>query len=189
MAEDHNARYRTSESLGRASLADNTNDPLAELARLIGKRDPFSDLTRNSASAPRDHSAEDPGAAYPGSTYAPASEAPQYSGDVAPPYSSDPAPHYGNDPGARYGGEHTPRYGNEQEPRRDLPGQFDSPRSSYAADPFVLPSLQSWIPPAPSHANQAYSDPHGQRATESHHSDHSVSEASAEPFLPSDRPA
>jgi len=51
MAEDHSQRYRSSESIARTGQARGAapaglapaNDPLAELARLIGQTDPFGD--------------------------------------------------------------------------------------------------------------------------------------------------
>src|SRR5207237_970045 len=45
MADDNSARYRSNESFGRGPAAPAT-DPLAELARLIGQNDPFSESGR-----------------------------------------------------------------------------------------------------------------------------------------------
>ena len=49
MADDSNARYRSSDPQAGAAAASAThgNDPLAELARLIGQTDPFSQASRN----------------------------------------------------------------------------------------------------------------------------------------------
>jgi hypothetical protein len=49
MADDSNARYRSSDPHARAAAASAShgNDPLAELARLIGQTDPFSQASRN----------------------------------------------------------------------------------------------------------------------------------------------
>jgi len=61
MAEDHSQRFRSSESIARtgqprsaaAAGSGPANDPLAELARLIGQTDPFGDAPpRRAESAP-----------------------------------------------------------------------------------------------------------------------------------------
>ena len=44
MADDNNARYRSNDPYGRGpAAAGPASDPLAELARLIGQNDPFSE--------------------------------------------------------------------------------------------------------------------------------------------------
>src|SRR5437773_472406 len=50
MAED--PRYRSNDPFARPQGAGSGGDPLAELARLIGQNDPFSDFNRNAARAP-----------------------------------------------------------------------------------------------------------------------------------------
>jgi cell division protein FtsN len=51
MAEDNSARYRSNDSFGRgAAQGAPASDPLAELARLIGRNDPFSEYGRTAAS-------------------------------------------------------------------------------------------------------------------------------------------
>ncbi|MCW5691277.1 MAG: SPOR domain-containing protein [Pseudolabrys sp.] len=48
MADDHNQQaYRTSEGSSRGQGGGSGNDPLAELARLIGQSDPFGEYGRN----------------------------------------------------------------------------------------------------------------------------------------------
>ena len=48
MADDHNQRaYRASEASSRGQGGGSGNDPLAELARLIGQSDPFGEYGRN----------------------------------------------------------------------------------------------------------------------------------------------
>lgn len=46
MADDNNSRYRLNAPAGGGSASAGSNDPLAELARLIGKDDLFSDFGR-----------------------------------------------------------------------------------------------------------------------------------------------
>jgi cell division protein FtsN len=55
MAEDNSARYRSPDPFGRGpAQAAPANDPLAELARLIGQTDPFANIGRaNQQVAPR----------------------------------------------------------------------------------------------------------------------------------------
>src|SRR3954451_2286 len=50
MADDNTARYRPNESFGRGP-APPAADPLAELARLIGQNDPFSEYGRDARPA------------------------------------------------------------------------------------------------------------------------------------------
>ena len=48
MADDHNQQaYRASEASSRGQGGGSANDPLAELARLIGQSDPFGEYGRN----------------------------------------------------------------------------------------------------------------------------------------------
>ncbi len=56
MTDDNDARYRSNENWDRdPDPAATHNDPLAELARLIGQNDPFADLSRDMrAAAPRE---------------------------------------------------------------------------------------------------------------------------------------
>src|SRR5262245_66251212 len=57
MADDNNARYRSSDPPTRGPEPAAANDPLAELARLIGQSDPFAGSPRdNRAPVSRDTS-------------------------------------------------------------------------------------------------------------------------------------
>ena len=52
MADDNSARYRSNDPFGRGpASATPANDPLAELARLIGRNDPFAEYGRARAGA------------------------------------------------------------------------------------------------------------------------------------------
>ena len=90
MADDNNARYRSNDPFGRGpASAAPANDPLAELARLIGQNDPFAEYGRDARApaqpAPRTSARYD------------SDPAPSYLGtqQPAPQYASEPAPqHY-----------------------------------------------------------------------------------------------
>jgi hypothetical protein len=138
MADDNSARHRAGDSFGPGSEpADRLNDPLAELARLIGRSDPFSALERELRSAPQpDYASE------------------QFATAHAPP---DPAPpSYPREPhfDRRYA---APDY--ETDPiSRPLPGEGDSARPH---DPFILPSHHSLRPDETAHFDdRAYAEPH-----------------------------
>ncbi len=77
MAEERSQRpYRASEPPLRSHARTSNNDPLAELARLIGQTDPFGEFGRDTArrsAAPAERT--DWNAASPSSPYAPRDEA------------------------------------------------------------------------------------------------------------------
>ena len=199
MADDNNSRYRQSDPFGRnpgpSGAAGQASDPLAELARLIGRNDPFSDLRDSRAAAPQ-HPA--PQQDYPG--YA-SDQAPQYGSDPAPHYGNDPTPRYGSDPAPRFGGDYPPRYDEQQQQQQQQQTRLDWPGTpapspsyspaaspSYSTDPFALPSQQSRMPGAGGYDNQGYADPHSHQAADSYHSDHASHDAPA--FSPAgDRPS
>src|SRR5262245_42475786 len=82
MTDDSNARYRSDDRYGRTPAhGESGNDPLAELARLIGQNDPFSQLGRVSRATPEhesyhtgepSHSGDWHGSATPAADYDPA---------------------------------------------------------------------------------------------------------------------
>jgi SPOR domain len=211
MAEDNNARYRPADRLGRGSApAGQTNDPLAELARLIGRNDPFSDVGRELAATPRpDHIAQDQtGSEDAGPNHAPPPSPsreppPHFGSEIAARHSSDPlsrfgsgsTPHYDTDQAPRGGDDYPPRFADEQPPpfANDQPPRLDWPRApeparSFTRDPFVLPSQPLRMPAAPAYETQAYSDPHGQPATDNYEPDRRPSDPPA--FAsPPDHPA
>jgi hypothetical protein len=141
MADDNHSRYRSNDPFARgAAPAAPNNDPLAELARLIGQNDAFSDYGRQPAqpdAAPRYGNGpaygQEPlpyGAApLPSHGYEPP---PRYAADPEPPprYSGDPEPHYGQDDPSHHGYEprfeaapryedDPPRYADDQAPHND----------------------------------------------------------------------
>lgn len=88
MADEHSQRpYRSSETIARAGQAKpaaSGNDPLAELARLIGQSDPFGEFTRDAA---RRAASSPPASPQP----APVETAPAYQQPVYPAPSMAPA--------------------------------------------------------------------------------------------------
>ncbi|MGN6573785.1 MAG: SPOR domain-containing protein [Pseudolabrys sp.] len=100
MADDHSQRpYRSSETIARSGQARSPspasgNDPLAELARLIGQTDPFGDLgkePRRAAPQPEPVMDWTPASSQ---SYAPQQPAPP----VAPDFPPQPAQHYAQPP-------------------------------------------------------------------------------------------
>src|SRR3954451_11960663 len=115
MADDNTARYRPNESFGRGP-APPAADPLTELARLIGRNDPFSEYGRTARPAaappqptpesgarydstlpapPHPHieqpqpNATQPAAHQPAAYVPPEPAPPRYSPEPAPPYRHD----------------------------------------------------------------------------------------------------
>ncbi len=88
MADDNSARYRSNNSFDRGP--EPATDPLAELARLIGQNDPFSEYGRTvRPAAPSPQPAPDPGARYDSSL-----PAPPFHSEPVQPYAHQPAAHH-----------------------------------------------------------------------------------------------
>ncbi|MEA2981029.1 MAG: hypothetical protein QOF09_2852 [Alphaproteobacteria bacterium] len=205
MADDNNARYRSNDpfSRGPAQPAP-ANDPLAELARLIGRNDPFAEYARE----PQPPAQPDTGA-HEGNSPAPSYDnippAPQYGSDPAPQYGSDqapqyrdPPPQYGQDysqPSApRYAADYPPRYADDPAGHNDWPGSPPQHPSSYpAGDPFALqPRAPQQAAPhydrqdyggAP-YPSQPFADPHGRPGADSYPSDRGAFAAGGFPAPP-----
>ena len=166
MADDNSARFRSNDSFGRGPAAPAT-DPLAELARLIGRNDPFSEYGRDSRpAAPPPQPAPDPGSSLslppapqfhsePGQPYAqePYAQEPYAPGPYAQqsytqaPYAQAPAVHEPA-PAPRYSPEPTaPPYGQDTAPRyaADYPPRAYDDQAGHNDWPVPAP------PPAPSH--------------------------------------
>jgi hypothetical protein len=139
MAEEQSQRpYRASEPPSRSHARTSNNDPLAELARLIGQTDPFGEFGRDTArrpAAPADHA--DWNTPPPNSPYAPREET---DWRVPSAQRSDGNGYYntrgvvGEQTGPTdydeqgYGRE---TYGGEQPPMRDDPYQADHDARGY----------------------------------------------------------
>ncbi len=157
MADDSNARYRSSDPSTRGSEPAAANDPLAELARLIGQNDPFAGSPRDSrAPISRDTS-------FRASPQSPASDLAarlasatgyQYGARTTPQYGTDtpvndgaaPAPHDSVDPAPQDNPEPAPgdsperteaRYADD--PRADWPGSPSDPLAPLPPPPTVPP--------------------------------------------------
>jgi len=162
MAEDTRKRPDFSDQSNPAS----GNDPLAELARLIGQSDPFSEARREPR-APVPRAPEpDPGprfdtppapASYPSNT-APHYEQPQHYAPE-PPAHHDPAPQYEAAP--RYADHPSQRY-ESQPSHQDWPGS--PPPATHAAQPdFFAQQSQQHAPQFGGHHPDAFADLHGQQ--------------------------
>lgn len=140
MADDHNQRpYRSNGPAGTGAGASAGNDPLAELARLIGQNDPFSEFGRPAAARapaatapawpPQSQPAPQPVAPAPA---APSMEQPYYGAPgfaARQPYGNDL---YQVDPATPVYGEPlggVPAYSPE-------PAEFDAPFHAESSDPF-----------------------------------------------------
>lgn len=158
MADDSNSRYRSRDPYGhQPSPVGQGNDPLSELARLIGQSDPFAAPGQDSgAPAPRDTGQRyaDPPPLYPNDPpprfLTEPSQQPYGSG--GPPGYPDPsqsryadaAPQsYESEPQPRYDTDFPPRTGNDDYARPPLPDWLPGAVAAsrpFAPDPFAMPS-------------------------------------------------
>ena len=128
MTDDSNARYRN-DPFASPLASGGHGDPLAELARLIGQNDPFSDSGRDSrAVAPREPHFDDP---------APQSE-PSYADRAS--YEQ------------RYDSQHDPRYDSSYPNGPAQPAEWHNPTVAPAPpyDPFAMAAHQA---PADQHSS------------------------------------
>src|SRR4029079_1184041 len=96
MADDKNARYQPDDSFGRGPApATPANDPLAELARLIGRSDPFAEQGRD-ARPPAQPAPQDTAARYDSAPM------PSFLVNPTPPYPSEPAPQHYSEPAPQH---------------------------------------------------------------------------------------
>ena len=158
MADDNSARYRPNGPFGRgAAPAAPANDPLAELARLIGQNDPFSEYGRDARPQAPQPEAAPQHDNIPAPSYA-SNPAPQYRPAETPPRYSDPEPPYGQDTSPRYQVP-TPRY-------QDSPPRYAEQPVRHAADPAThddwlgAPSPGPIYPPHDSFALPSDRAPH-----------------------------
>ena len=174
MADDTNPRYQGSHDLhprgGNAGAsAPGHNDPLAELARLIGQNDPFSEFNRGRAA----HEPPRPAAPEPQAEWRPPAQAHD---DYNPPHAPEPRQYVEPEP------YHQPEPTRSLQPPSGGYGQhYEAPRHDeqhYAEhgyqnghDPYApqydqhaqtaytsyeQPAQPAPVPPAPTHAAPAY---------------------------------
>src|SRR3954462_7884918 len=162
MADDNTARYRPNESFGRGPAAP-AADPLAELARLIGRNDPFSEYGRDARPAPPlPQPAPLPDARHdtslPGLQY---HSEPVHAPEPAQHYSPEPAPPYGHDTAPRYAADYPPRAYGDQAGPNDWPVPAPPPAPLHPLnDPFALSTQQPYVPrSAPHPDNRGYATP------------------------------
>src|ERR1043166_3991250 len=168
MADDNSARYRSNDAFGRGPAAP-ASDPLAELARLIGRNDPFSEYGKDARPAVPQPTPQ-PGARYDVSLPVPPFHnepaQPPYAAEPAPRYSPEPAQHYSPDPAPpSYGHETAPRYASEYPPcvYDDPAGHNDWPvpappraPAHPSNDRFALPQQPPYVPqPSPRQIGRA----------------------------------
>jgi hypothetical protein len=203
MADDNNSRHRSSDAFDQepTSPGGPRRDPLAELARMIGERDPFSEYSRRfhaqGASGPR------------------VEPVPGYDTDPTPGYGDlrdgglpviakpaesfdiDPAPRFGHEPGRDASGGAALRYGGQDSLMRshDYPASAEWPNTSAAAssystdscvpDSFVAPQDQ---PNPNEHHDDSglYADSHHQPAIDDSRSDQLALDRAAYQLPPDD---
>jgi hypothetical protein len=174
MADDNTARNRSNDPYSRGPAATGSaNDPLAELARLIGQSDPFSEVRQE----PRPPTSE-PG---PAPRFEPAPVPAQYLGNPVPHheeprYAAEPSPHYHYDQTQQYEPAQThepaPRYG-EHLSQRFAERQPSHPDWPETPSPAPYPSQSDPFGAAlPQHAAQfsgqhhdVFADPRGHQST------------------------
>jgi hypothetical protein len=151
MADDNNARYQPDDSFGRGpAQATPANDPLAELARLIGRSDPFSEYARDSRS-PAQPLPPDTSARYDNDPM------PSFLGNPTPPYGSElPPQHYSPEPAPQHYSPEPPPQHYSPEPAPQHYSPEPSPQH-YSPEPSpqhysAAPAPQQYSPePAPQH--------------------------------------
>src|SRR5215204_4413047 len=161
MADDNSARYRTTEPFGGGASATHASDPLAELARLIGRGAPLGETSREARTPAQP--APDTKALYeddPAPSFL-TNPMPQYSSEPSPQQYSEPAPQRYSDPAPQQYGEPTPlRY--EPAPHYDpspqhyqpapQPYGHEPPQQHYSPDPAADPATRYSADPAPRYA-------------------------------------
>src|SRR5882757_4264892 len=133
MADNSDSRFRPSDPFGRGTGPSGpANDPLAELARLIGQNDPFAEFGAQPQQPAHGHYDN-----YP----------PQpYNGHPTEPYPPEPAPQaYSPEPDQHYQPHVPQRFGGAPQPNDDWPGLQPAPNSyqqqpdSYGVPPPMRP--------------------------------------------------
>ncbi len=162
MANEQSARYRTDDPYDRTAAAGSSQggDPLAELARLIGQSDPFSEFGRESRPpASPDQRFSLPTEPHYGQEHG-HEPAPHF--EPASTYASEPASHYGNESAPHYGAEQhyaaepVQQYGNEPAAPEDWQTAA-APAPAY--DPFASPVHQAPLASGQHYDVQGYAVP------------------------------
>jgi hypothetical protein len=211
MADDNTARFRSSDPYGRSSgPSAQANDPLAELARLIGQNDPFAEFgqdRRQQGGRQQDNRQQaQPDSApqygsYPNYDPLPPQPAPEPYPPEPAPYSQDaygqpsydqahynqaPAAYDHQQPEPRYPVDlpPLPRFSAPQPQHDDWPGSPPPVQSYQPRDPFPLPPQH--LPPVPGFDAPAYAD-HGshQNYPDPHQGQHQGYQQDFQPERPS----
>jgi len=155
MADNNTSRYRSSDPLGRGSGSNApANDPLAELARLIGQNDPFAEFGARPGEAQQDPQNYQQGYdQYP---------AQPYNGQPTQPYPPEPTQAYQPEPVPQFPEELPPlRFGAASQPRQPAledwqgqpapPNAYHQPAETYGVPPPMraVPGFDSPSIPQP----------------------------------------
>lgn len=196
MANERSARYRTDDPYDRTAAAGGSQggDPLAELARLIGQSDPFSEFGRES----RPPASPDQRFSLPTEPHYGQEHGHQHGHEPAPhfepalTYASEPASHYGNEAAPHYGAEQhyaaepAPQYGHEPAAPEDW--QAAAPAPAY--DPLASPVHQAPLASGQHYDVQGYAVPgfasqsHAARHQDAHSHDHDLHAHEQDPHQP-----
>jgi hypothetical protein len=151
MADNNTSRFRSSDPFGRGPGSSGpANDPLAELARLIGQNDPFAEFgNRPQAQQP------DQGSQASQGSYDNNDPTQPYSGQPAEPYAPEPAPAYSPEPAQHYQDE--PQRFAAQQPHDDWPGS-PAPSNAYHPQPDAY-GVPPPMRPVPGFDTPAYLEP------------------------------
>jgi sporulation related protein len=172
MADDNTARFRSSDPYGRSTGSSApANDPLAELARLIGQNDPFAEFgqggrQQDNRQPPQPDSGPRYGN-YPNYDPLPPQPAPEPYAQEPAPYSQDSysqppynqAPAYEPEPRFPVDLPPLPRFSAPQPQHDDWPGSPTPAPSYQPRDPFPPQHLPpQHLPPVPGFDQPAYAD-------------------------------
>lgn len=154
MADNNTSRFRSTDPFGRGpGPSGPANDPLAELARLIGQNDPFAEFGAH----PQGQQPVQGGQGGYDNNYPPQ----PYNGHPTEPYLPEPAPQayspeYSPEPAQHYQPHVPPRFDPaQQQPNDDWPGSSAPSNSYQQPDSYGVPPPMR---PVPGFDTPVYSD-------------------------------
>ena len=139
MADNSNSRFRPSDPYGRGpGPSGPANDPLAELARLIGQNDPFAEFGNRPQGQPEQGAQGSYDNSYPTQPY---------NGQPTEPYLPEPAPGYSPEPAHHYQPYEPPRFSAAPQPNDDWPGSLAPTPYQQPADAYQQQPESYGVPP------------------------------------------